>query len=168
PAVLRLSTEGKGGKGGKGEISLRGTLTGEGVECQALRGSDGQLYTLTGHLQGFNVGDRVHVVGSLAEVSTCQQGRTIAVEQIKLDDSHGDEPAARIEREVVALTGSLTGEGVECQAFRSEQGELYTLTGDLKEFKTGDRVNLVASLIEGGPCQGQGKTLQVKTIRRAK
>jgi hypothetical protein len=153
---------------GKGSISVRGTLTGEGVECQALRGSDGQLYTLAGNLKGYNVGDKVHVVGSLAEVSTCQQGRTIAVEQIRLDDSHGDEPAARMGREVLALTGSLTGEGIECQAFRSEKGELYTLTGDLKGFKTGDRVDLVASPIEGGPCQEQGKTVQVKTIRRAK
>jgi len=153
---------------GKGSVAVRGTLTGEGVECQALRGSDGKLYTLTGNLKGYNVGDKVHVVGSLAEVSTCQQGRTISVEQIKLDDSHGDEPAARMRGEVLALTGSLTGEGIECQAFRSEKGELYTLTGDLKGYKTGDQVSLIASLIEGGLCQGQGKTVQVKTIRRAK
>jgi hypothetical protein len=153
---------------GKGSVSLRGTLTAEGVECQALRGSDGQLYTLTGNLQGFNIGDKVHVVGALAEVSTCQQGKTISVEEIQLDDSQGDEPEARMKREVLTLTGSLTGEGIECQAFRSDKAELYTLTGDLKGFKTGDRVILLASLVEGGPCQGQGKTVQVKTIQRAK
>jgi hypothetical protein len=152
---------------GRGAVAVRGTLTGEGVECQALRGSDGQLYTLTGNLKGFNVGDRVHVTGSFAEASTCQQGRTIEVLKIQLDDAHGDEPEARMRREVVALSGRLTGEGIECQAFRSDQGDLYTLTGDLKGFKTGDPVNLTASVVDGGACQGQGKVLQVKTIRRA-
>jgi hypothetical protein len=150
-------------------ISLRGTLTGEGVECQALRATDGKLYTLTGNLHGLTVGDKVRVVGSVAEVSTCQQGTTLVVEQIRLADSQGDEPEARVkEEEVLTLTGSLTGEGVDCQAFRAEKGELYTLTGDLRSFKTGDRVTLTASPVEGGPCQGQGKTLQVKTIQRAK
>jgi hypothetical protein len=152
----------------KGSITVRGKLTGEGVECQALRGSDGRLYTLTGNLHGLAVGDKVRVTGSVAEVSTCQQGTTLVVEQIRLADSQGDEPEARMKREVLTLTGSLTGEGVECQAFRSEKGEIYTLTGDLKGFKTGDRVSLTASLVEGGPCQEQGKTLQVKTIRRVK
>lgn len=150
----------------KGSITVRGTLTGEGVECQALRGSDGRLYTLTGNLHGLAVGDKVRVTGSVAEVSTCQQGTTLVVEQIRLADSQGDEPEARMKREVLTLAGSLTGEGVECQAFRSEKGELYTLTGDLKGFKTGDRVSLTASLVEGGPCQEQGKILQVKTIKR--
>ncbi len=105
----------------------------------------------------------------MAEVSTCQQGTTLVVEQIRLADSQGDEPEARVkEEEVLTLTGSLTGEGVDCQAFRAEKGELYTLTGDLRGFKTGDRVTLTASPVEGGPCQGEGKTLQVKTIQRAK
>jgi hypothetical protein len=150
-------------------ISVRGTLTGEGVECQALRATDGKLYTLTGNLHGLAVGDKVRVVGSVAEVSTCQQGTTLVVEQIRLADAQGDEPEARVkEEEVLTLTGSLTGEGVDCQAFRAEKGELYTLTGDLRSFKTGDRVTLTASPVEGGPCQGQGKTLQVKTIQRAK
>ena len=152
---------------GKGSVAVRGTLTGEGVECQALRGSDGQLYTLTGNLKGFNIGDRVRVSGSFAEVSTCQQGRTITVEKIQMDEEHGDEPEARVRHEVIALTGHLTAEGIECQAFRSEQGELYTLTGDLKGFKTGDRVQLAARQVDGGACQGQGRVLQVKMIRRA-
>jgi len=152
----------------KGAITVRGTLTGEGVECQALRGSDGRLYTLTGNLHGLAVGDKVRVTGTVAEVSTCQQGTTLVVQQIRLADSQGDEPEARVKREVLALTGSLTGEGIECQAFREANGDLYTLTGDLRGFKTGDRVTLTASLVEGGPCQGQGKTLQVKTIQRAK
>src|SRR6476659_9550673 len=38
----------------------------------------------------------------------------------------------------VTVTGTLTDEGVECRALRAEDGALYTLTGDLKTFKTGD------------------------------
>ena len=57
-----------GGNAGQ-MINVRGTLTDEGVECQALRGDDGELYTLTGDLSGFENGDRVKVRGTLAEVS---------------------------------------------------------------------------------------------------
>ena len=65
--------------------SLRviGVLTGEGAECPALRGDDGKLYTLTPRdLQGFKVGDRVAVVGKVAEISFCNQGTTLEVQKI--------------------------------------------------------------------------------------
>lgn len=64
-------------------VYVKGTLTTEGVECVALRGSDGKLYTLTGDLQGFKAGDEVCVVAHTVEVSTCMQGITVAVESIK-------------------------------------------------------------------------------------
>src|SRR5258706_13758242 len=61
-------------------VSVTGTLSKEGVECPALRGDDGKLYTLTPASTGaFGPGDRVEVEGKLAEVSTCMQGTTIAV-----------------------------------------------------------------------------------------
>lgn len=89
--VFACAFEGQGpgrGKGGK-PIQVRGTLTGEGVECQALRSANGQLYTLTGDLGGFKTGDKVRVKGEIAQVSTCQQGITIAVEKIEKDKSEG-------------------------------------------------------------------------------
>ena len=64
-------------------VTVTGTLTDEGVECRALRGDDGARYTLTGDLKGFKTGDRVTVTGTTAEVSTCQQGTTIAVQTIE-------------------------------------------------------------------------------------
>jgi hypothetical protein len=64
-------------------VRVTGVLTDEGVECPALRGDDGQLYTLTPRdLQGFQVGDRVAVVGKVAEISFCQQGTTLEVQKI--------------------------------------------------------------------------------------
>lgn len=64
-------------------ITVIGTLTREGVECQAMRGDDGQLYTLAGAFEGFQPGDRVRVEGRVADVSTCMQGTTINVSRIQ-------------------------------------------------------------------------------------
>lgn len=66
-------------------VVVRGVLTDEGVECQALRGDDGVLYTLAGRIEGYEVGDRVRVQGTVAEVSICQQGTTIDVKKIQKD-----------------------------------------------------------------------------------
>ena len=63
--------------------TVTGRLTDEGVECQALRSSDGTLYTLVGELRGFVVGDFVTVVGEPVEVSTCMQGTTLQVHAIR-------------------------------------------------------------------------------------
>ncbi len=63
-------------------LTVTGRLTGEGVECQALRSKNGVLYTLTGKLGRFKAGDRVRVVGRVAEMSTCMQGTTLVVESI--------------------------------------------------------------------------------------
>ncbi|WP_071795193.1 lytic transglycosylase [Natronohydrobacter thiooxidans] len=62
---------------------VTGILTPEGVECQAMRGHDGQLYTLTGDLDGHDDGDVVQVRGEVQEVSICQQGTTIDVADIR-------------------------------------------------------------------------------------
>lgn len=64
-------------------VVVVGVLTDEGVECQAMRADDGTLYTLTGKLKNFKTGDRVEVVGAIAEFSICQQGTTIEVHRIK-------------------------------------------------------------------------------------
>ncbi len=63
-------------------ICIKGKLTDEGVECQALRTENDELYTLVGDLKGFGVGDNVCVSGTIAEISFCMQGTTIAVSWI--------------------------------------------------------------------------------------
>jgi hypothetical protein len=153
-----------GNNGNAGQmINVRGTLTDEGVECQALRGDDGELYTLTGDLSGFEEGDRVKVRGTVAEISICQQGTTIEVQSIKDDKSQGNENRTR----VVRITGTLTDEGVECQALETDNGTIYTLTGNLRDFEVGDRVRVVGKVAEVSICQ-QGTTLQVLNIRPAR
>ncbi len=66
----------------EGMVRFEGTLTSEGVECSAMRGEGGELYTLVGDIAGPNPGDRVCVEGTVAEFSICQQGTTINVERI--------------------------------------------------------------------------------------
>jgi hypothetical protein len=63
-------------------ICVKGTLTDEGVECQALRSDDGELYTLLGELNDFHNGDRVVVCGTTVEISFCMQGTTIVISWI--------------------------------------------------------------------------------------
>ena len=65
--------------------TVRGTLTNEGVECQALRSTTGDLFTLVGNLGGFKAGDRVVVVGTEAEISYCMQGTTLGIISITAD-----------------------------------------------------------------------------------
>ena len=61
---------------------IEGRLTNEGAECPAMRGLDGELYTLLGDLRGHRPGDRVCIVPSYAEMSYCQQGTTVRVDWI--------------------------------------------------------------------------------------
>lgn len=60
-----------------------------GVECPALRGSDGRLYTLAGDLGPFGPGDCVRVAGVAAEVSLCMQGTTLSVLRVEASDDCG-------------------------------------------------------------------------------
>lgn len=64
-------------------LEVTGTLTNQGIECQALRGDDGRLYTLLGDLDGFVSGDRVQVEGVRVAQSYCMQGTTLRLRRIR-------------------------------------------------------------------------------------
>ena len=77
-------------RSGSGRVTIVGRLTSEGVECQALRGDDGQLYTLLGgELVDLPVETQVRVIGERLEFSSCQQGITIRVQSITPADPRG-------------------------------------------------------------------------------
>ena len=67
---------------------------------------------------------------------------------------------------VMEVTGTLTREGVECPALRSDGGRLYTLAGDTGRFGPGDRVRVRGSRAEMSICQ-QGTTIDVRSIEAA-
>ena len=88
PSAPATTEDEEKGRPISGEVVVTGTLTGEGVECPALRGDSGELYTLTGAaLDGIETGDRLRVRGSVAKLSYCMQGRTIDVEEVERLDS---------------------------------------------------------------------------------
>lgn len=60
-----------------GAITVTGVITQEGVECLAMRGDDGKLYTLGRPQEQYAPGTRVRVTGTIAEMSFCMQGITI-------------------------------------------------------------------------------------------
>lgn len=66
-------------------MTLVGLITNEGVECPALRTTEGQLYTLaySGEPE-IQMGDLVRVTGVPAQVSICMQGPTLQVESLQI------------------------------------------------------------------------------------
>lgn len=64
------------------------------------------------------------------------------------------------------LTGTLIPGGVECQLFQTESGERFTLIGDLKDFKNGDRVWLTGDIVPFSHCM-QDITLEIKSVNAA-
>ena len=70
------------------EICVRGRLTDEGVECPAMRGPNGRLYTLVGDPGAApDAGTEACVCGRVAELSSCMQGTTLIVSRIGPPDS---------------------------------------------------------------------------------
>jgi hypothetical protein len=63
-------------------VTIEGVLSDEGVTCPALRGDDGELYTIAGDIGELQPGQRVRVTGEVAEMSICMQGTTIALGDI--------------------------------------------------------------------------------------
>jgi len=63
-------------------LIVSGTIIKGGIECPLLRSDEGRVYSLTGDIGGFGLGDRVLVEGRLAEVSICMQGQALQVRRI--------------------------------------------------------------------------------------
>lgn len=65
-----------------GILQRTGEITDEGVECLAMRDTDGFLYTLIGATDGLEAGAPVVLQGRFVEASTCNQGTTIEVVEV--------------------------------------------------------------------------------------
>jgi len=62
-----------------GVLQRTGEITDEGVECLAMRDTDGFLYTLIGNVEGLGTGDSVVIEARYVEASICMQGTTLEV-----------------------------------------------------------------------------------------
>ncbi len=74
---------GNPGRPGGELVRVIGVLSNEGATCPTLRGEDGRLYSVDGGLQGYRGGDRVEIIGEIAEMSVCMQGTTISPASIR-------------------------------------------------------------------------------------
>ena len=63
------------------------------------------------------------------------------------------------------LSGELVAGGAECQRFRSTGGKFYTLEGNLRGFRTGDRVEVTGFVPRASHCM-QDTPFRVTAIRR--
>jgi hypothetical protein len=68
--------------GPTGVLRRTGEITQEGVECLAMRDTDGYLYTLIGETDELSPGDRVVIEATYVETSICMQGTTVRVARI--------------------------------------------------------------------------------------
>jgi len=64
-------------------LSLQGTLTTDGGQCQAMRADDGAVYSLVGLLSGYVPGDRVAVEGRRIQSTVCTVGTAVEVTSIR-------------------------------------------------------------------------------------
>lgn len=66
----------------------------------------------------------------------------------------------------VDVTGTITNQGAECRTLRSDNGQLFSLTGNLRGFGPGDRVRVRGRVAEMSFCM-QGTTIDVRLITSA-
>lgn len=124
-----------------------------------MRDDRGRLYTLTGNVRHLEPGDYVEVRGVRAEVSFCQQGRTIDVARARvIEEADQEGPNG----DLVTVRGVLTDEGAECQAMRSTGGRLYTFSY-IPGYEAGDFVEVSGTVVDASFCQ-QGTTIEVEDI----
>jgi hypothetical protein len=104
-------------------IHVSGTFTDDGVECPAVMGDNGGLYTLIGDVSGFEPGDRVELVGTPVEVSICMQGITLDVQAIQAESVKGQQTLIILEGEILASTVGARN----CLILNSKDGKTYGL-----------------------------------------
>lgn len=73
-------------------------------------------------------------------------------------------PAAEDAESGMIITGTVTDEGVECPAVRTEDGKLYTIaTSDREKLRPGVRVRITGEIAQMSFCQ-QGTTISAERI----
>ena len=67
------------------------------------------------------------------------------------------------DRNRIDITGTLTRQGVECPVMRGDDGRTYSLAGELRGFRPGDRIAVEGRIAEMSTCQ-QGTTIDVRRV----
>jgi hypothetical protein len=176
-----------------GTLKAAGTLTVSG-DCRILTDAKGHKFALVGKLESLANGDQIQVTGKAAKKTSCLDGPAIQVEKVEkvkmMSPKPGDAPKEEPGKNLKIVTsndgtlpppppggpgggaqvmmfhmnGTLIAGGTKCQSFRNLRGSVFNLTGDLKGFKTGDKVTLEGVGVSTSDC-GPGPTVQVNTIQ---
>lgn len=78
-----------------------------------------------------------------------------------MDDEEDDEDNS------VTITGELLDPSATCPRLAGDDGRIYALAGSLRQFETGDRVQVTGELTEVSVCQ-QRRTVTIVRIRDAR
>lgn len=79
------------------------------------------------------------------------------------DKQQGSDATVRPD-ETITIDGTVTDEGVECPALRTEKNELYTIAGgDRDVLRPGVRVRVSGTIAQISFCQ-QGTTINATTV----
>jgi LysM repeat protein len=65
----------------------------------------------------------------------------------------------------VSVSGTLTRQGVECPVMRGDDGRTYSLLGELRGVRPGDRIHVEGRIVEMSTCM-QGTSLEISRLRR--
>ena len=71
----------------------------------------------------------------------------------------------RPDRGMISVSGTLTRQGVECPTMRGDDGRTYSLSGNLRNFRPGDRVSVEGRISEFSSCQ-HGVAVEVRGFSR--
>lgn len=78
----------------------------------------------------------------------------------------GRRPAPQPDRGRIEMSGTLTRQGAECPVMRGDDGRTYSLAGELRGFRPGDRIFVEGRIAEMSICQ-QGTTIDVRRVSQA-
>jgi hypothetical protein len=68
-------------------------------------------------------------------------------------------------RRLVSLEGQLALQLPTCPRLKTKEGDLYSLSGDLRDFSHGDKVRVIGFLDGRSPC-GEEPAIEVRRINR--
>lgn len=171
-------------KASEAVVKAAGTLTVQG-DCRILTDPNGRKTALVGKVDAAQ-GDQIRVTGKKADKTSCLDGPAIRVdkvEKIKTTTQKPNSGQGKPEIEIDTTPGGDDEEGgvrmfkmrgllndevkvKGCQGFRNLRGDLWALTGDLKGFKTGDKVAIEGVGVDGSECGPQ--TVNVNVIEAFK
>ncbi|WP_083910957.1 DUF5818 domain-containing protein [Henriciella marina] len=138
-------------------ITAEGRIV-EGVECPVLSSRDGRTFSLTGNSIDFTPGETVRVTGYAQGASICQQGLTLDVTDLTEIPGGDDNDGA------ITVRGEVQ-RGVECKILRTDDGDVYSLTGEPEAVDVGERAEVTGETGGMSFCM-QGTPLDVSSARK--